>query len=70
MVRSRQLSNFIYFQTKYIVKKWGVRMWTGLDSVLGSYAHDNKPSGSTKGEEYLYYQNEDPLFKKVSAPWI
>jgi hypothetical protein len=37
--------------------------------VAGSCEHGNEPSGSTKGERYLYQLSEYQLLKKQCAPW-
>jgi hypothetical protein len=36
---------------------------------MGCCEHDNEPSGSIKGEEFLDYVSDYQLLKKDSTPW-
>jgi hypothetical protein len=41
----------------------------GEGPVIDSCAHDNDPSGSVKGTEFLEYICHYKILKKDSAPW-
>jgi hypothetical protein len=47
---------------KWILRKWGCRMWIGFSGseqglMAGSCEHGNEPFGSVKGREFLDYMS-------------